>query len=171
MDLRPHIRQIPDFPKPGILFYDISTLLAHPAAWKATVDSMATMVSPWRPTVLAGIESRGFLVAAPLALAMGLGFVMVRKKGKLPGKCIPHTYALEYGSDTIEVQDDAIAKGARVVLVDDLLATGGTLAAAIELLTKIGGNVVGAATIIELTFLKGRERLKVPYGTLLAYDS
>ena len=96
---------------------------------------------------------------------------MVRKKGKLPGKCIPHTYALEYGSDTIEVQNDAITKGARVVLLDDLLATGGTLAAAIELLNKIGGNVVGAATIIELTFLKGRERLKVPYGTLLAYDS
>ena len=171
MDIKAHIRQIPDFPKPGILFYDISTLLAHPAAWKATVENMVTLVTPWRPTVLAGIESRGFLVAAPLALAMGLGFVMVRKKGKLPGKCIPHTYALEYGSDTIEVQDDAIAKGARVVLVDDLLATGGTLAAAIELLTKIGGNVVGAATIIELTFLKGRERLKVPYGTLLAYDS
>ena len=171
MDLKAHIRQIPDFPKPGILFYDISTLLAHPTAWKTTVDSMATLVAPWRPTVLAGIESRGFLIAAPLALAMGLGFVMVRKKGKLPGKCIPHTYALEYGSDTIEVQNDAITKGARVVLLDDLLATGGTLAAAIELLNKIGGNVVGAATIIELTFLKGRERLKVPYGTLLAYDS
>lgn len=171
MDLKAHIRQIPDFPKPGILFYDISTLLAHPAAWKATVDGMASLVSPWRPTVLAGIESRGFLIAAPLALAMGLGFVMIRKKGKLPGKCIPHTYALEYGSDTIEVQDDAVAKGARVVLLDDLLATGGTLAAAVELLTKIGGEVVGAATIIELTFLKGRERLNVPYGALLAYDS
>jgi adenine phosphoribosyltransferase len=171
VDIKAHIRQIPDFPKPGILFYDISTLLAHPAAWKAAVDGMAALVSPWRPTVLAGIESRGFLVAAPLAFAMSLGCVMVRKKGKLPGKCIPHTYALEYGNDTIEVQEDAIAAGARVVLVDDLLATGGTLAAAIELLTKIGGNVVGAATIIELTFLKGRERLKVPYGTLLAYDS
>lgn len=171
MNLKTHIRQIPDFPKPGILFYDISTLLAHPTAWKATIDDMATLISPWRPTVLAGIESRGFLIAAPLALAMGLGFVMIRKKGKLPGKCVPHTYALEYGSDTIEIQDDAIERGARVVLLDDLLATGGTLAAAIELLTKIGGEVVGAATIIELTFLKGRERLKVPYGTLLAYDS
>ena len=171
MNLKAHIRQVADFPKPGILFYDISTLLAHPPAWKATVDSMAALISPWRPTVLAGIESRGFLIAAPLALSMGLGFVMIRKKGKLPGKCIPHTYALEYGSDTIEVQDDAIDKGARVVLLDDLLATGGTLAAAVELLTKIGGEVVGAATIIELTFLRGRERLKVPYGTLLAYDS
>ena len=124
MDLKQHIRQIPDFPKPGILFYDISTLLAHPGAWKATVERMATLVSPWRPTVLAGIESRGFLVAAPLAFAMGLGFVMVRKKGKLPGKCVPHTYSLEYGSDTVEVQEDAVENGARVVIVDDLLATG-----------------------------------------------
>lgn len=171
MDIKAHIRQIPDFPKPGILFYDISTLLAHPAAWKATIERMADLVSPWRPTVLAGIESRGFLVAAPLALAMGLGFVMVRKKGKLPGKCIPHTYALEYGNDTIEVQDDAVDKGARVVLLDDLLATGGTLAAAGELLAKVGGEIVGAATIIELTFLDGRARLKMPYKGLLAYDS
>lgn len=102
---------------------------------------------------------------------MGLGFIMIRKKGKLPGKCIPYTYALEYGSDTIEVQDDAIPKGAKIVVLDDLLATGGTLAAATELLTKIGGEVVGAATIIELAFLKGRERMRVPYKTLLTYDS
>lgn len=171
MDLKDHIRQIPDFPKPGILFYDISTLLAHPPAWRATIERMERLVAPWRPTVLAGIESRGFLVAAPLALAMGLGFVMVRKKGKLPGRTIPHTYALEYGTDTIEVQEDAVAKGDRVVVLDDLLATGGTMAAAGELFTKIGAEVVGAATIIELTFLNGRARLKVPYATLLAYDS
>jgi adenine phosphoribosyltransferase len=171
MNLKAHIRQVPDFPKPGILFYDISTLLAHPAAWKTTVESMADLVAPWRPTVLAGIESRGFLIAAPIALAMGLGFVMVRKKGKLPGKCIPHTYALEYGNDTIEIQNDAIAKGARVVLLDDLLATGGTLVAAGELLTKVGGEMVGAATIIELNFLQGRDRLKMPFKSLVAYDS
>lgn len=171
MDLKDHIRQIPDFPKPGILFYDISTLLAHPPAWKATIERMAALIAPWRPTVLAGIESRGFLVAAPLALAMGLGFVMVRKKGKLPGKTIPHTYALEYGSDTIEVQEDAVAKGARIVVLDDLLATGGTMAAAGELFAKLGAEVVGAATIIELTFLSGRARLKVPYGTLISYNS
>lgn len=171
MDLKDHIRQIPDFPKPGILFYDISTLLAHPPAWRATIERMERLVAPWRPTVLAGIESRGFLVAAPLALAMGLGFVMVRKKGKLPGRTIPHTYALEYGTDTIEVQEDAVAKGDRIVVLDDLLATGGTMAAAGELFTKIGAEVVGAATIIELTFLNGRARLNVPYGTLLAYDS
>jgi adenine phosphoribosyltransferase len=171
VDIKAHIRQVPDFPKPGILFYDISTLLAHPAAWKATVENMASLITPWRPTVLAGIESRGFLIAAPIALAMGLGFVMVRKKGKLPGKCIPHTYALEYGNDTIEIQDDAISKGARVVLLDDLLATGGTLAAAGELLTRVGGEMVGAATVIELTFLNGRERLKMPFKSLLAYNS
>lgn len=171
MDLKNHIRQIPDFPKPGILFYDISTLLAHPQAWKATVERMAKLVAPWRPTVLAGIESRGFLVAAPLALAMGVGFLMVRKKGKLPGKTIPYTYALEYGSDTIEVQDDAVAPGDRVVVLDDLLATGGTMRAAGELLTKLGAEVVGAATIIELTFLNGRTRLTMPFGTLLTYDS
>lgn len=171
MDLKSHIRQIPDFPKPGILFYDISTLLAHPEAWKATVERMAKLIAPWRPNVLAGIESRGFLVAAPLALAMGVGFLMVRKKGKLPGKTIPYTYALEYGSDTIEVQDDAVARGDRVVVLDDLLATGGTMRAAGDLLTKIGAEVVGAATIIELTFLHGRTRLNMPFGTLLSYDS
>ena len=115
--------------------------------------------------------SRGFLVAAPLAFAMGLGFVMVRKKGKLPGKCVPHTYSLEYGSDTVEVQEDAVVNGARVVIVDDLLATGGTLAAAGQLLTKVGAEVVGAATIIELTFLDGRGRLKMPFDALLRYDS
>lgn len=171
MDLKAHIRQIPDFPKPGILFYDISTLLAHPPAWKATIERMEALIAPWRPTVLAGIESRGFLVAAPLALAMGVGFVMVRKKGKLPGRTVPYTYALEYGSDTIEVQEDAVANGARIVVVDDLLATGGTMAAAGELFTKLGAEVVGAATIIELTFLKGRARLTIPYATLVAYDS
>jgi adenine phosphoribosyltransferase len=170
MDLKDHIRQIPDFPKPGILFYDISTLLAHPPAWKATIERMAALIAPWRPTVLAGIESRGFLVAAPLALAMGLSFVMVRKKGKLPGRTIPYTYALEYGSDTIEVQEDAVAEGARIVVLDDLLATGGTMAAAGELFAKLSAEVVGAATIIELTFLSGRARLKVPYGTLVSYD-
>jgi adenine phosphoribosyltransferase len=171
MDLKNHIRQIPDFPKPGILFYDISTLLAHPQAWKATVERMAKLIAPWRPDVLAGIESRGFLVAAPLALAMGVGFLMVRKKGKLPGKTIPYTYALEYGSDTIEVQDDAVARGDRVVVLDDLLATGGTMQAAGELLTRLGAEVVGAATIIELTFLNGRTRLTMPFDTLLTYDS
>ncbi|WP_296334799.1 adenine phosphoribosyltransferase [Reyranella sp.] len=171
IDLKKHIRSIPDFPKPGILFYDISTLLAHAKAWHATIERMADVLRPYKPDVLAGIESRGFLLAAPLALALGTGFVMMRKQGKLPGTTIRHTYALEYGTDTIEIQNDAIRKGARVVLVDDLLATGGTLAAAVTLLEQVGGVVPAAACVIELTFLEGRKRLKVPVETLLKYDS
>jgi adenine phosphoribosyltransferase len=171
IDLKKHIRSIPDFPKPGILFYDISTLLAHAKAWHATIERMADVLRPYKPDVLAGIESRGFLLAAPLALALGTGFVMMRKQGKLPGTTIRHTYALEYGTDTIEIQNDAIKKGARVVLVDDLLATGGTLAAAVTLLEQVGGVVPAAACVIELTFLEGRKRLKVPVETLLKYDS
>jgi len=171
IDLKKHIRSIPDFPKPGILFYDISTLLAHAKAWHATVERMADLLRPYKPDVLAGIESRGFLLAAPLALALGTGFVMMRKQGKLPGTTIRHTYALEYGTDTIEIQNDAIKKGARVVLVDDLLATGGTLAAAVKLLEQVGGVVPAAACVIELTFLEGRKRLNVPVETLLKYDS
>jgi adenine phosphoribosyltransferase len=171
MNLKDHIRSIPDFPKPGILFYDISTLLAHPKAWHATIEQMAEAVKKHQPDVLAGIESRGFLLAAPLALALGTGFVMLRKQGKLPGITVRHTYALEYGTDTIEVQADAIEKGKRVVLVDDLLATGGTMAAAITLLEQVGAVVPAAACIIELTFLEGRKRLPVPVDALLKYES
>ena len=171
IDLKKHIRSIPDFPKPGILFYDISTLLAHAKAWHETIERMAAMIRPYKPDVLAGIESRGFLLAAPLALALGTGFVMLRKQGKLPGTTVRHTYALEYGTDTIEIQQDAITNGTRVVLVDDLLATGGTMAAAVTLLEQVGGIVPAAACVIELTFLDGRKRLKVPVETLLKYDS
>ncbi len=171
IDLKKHIRSIPDFPKPGILFYDISTLLAHAKAWHATVERMADALRPYKPDVLAGVESRGFLLAAPLALALGTGFVMMRKQGKLPGVTVRHTYALEYGTDTIEIQQDAITKGARVVLVDDLLATGGTLAAGVKLLEQVGGIVPAAACVIELTFLEGRRKLNVPVETLLKYDS
>jgi adenine phosphoribosyltransferase len=171
IDLKKHIRSIPDFPKPGILFYDISTLLAHAKAWHATIERMADALRPYKPDVLAGVESRGFLLAAPLALALGTGFVMMRKQGKLPGTTVRHTYALEYGTDTIEIQQDAIAKGARVVLVDDLLATGGTMAAAVKLLEQVGGVVPAAACVIELTFLEGRKKLNVPVETLLKYDS
>jgi len=171
MNLKDHIRSIPDFPKPGILFYDISTLLAHAKAWHATIEQLADRIRPHKPDVLAGIESRGFLLAAPLALALGTGFVMLRKQGKLPGITVRHTYALEYGTDTIEIQADAIDKGKRVVLVDDLLATGGTMAAAIKLLEQVGAVVPSAACIIELTFLDGRKRVSVPVEALLQYDS
>ncbi len=171
MDLKQHIRGIPDFPKPGILFYDISTLLRHPGAWRETVGGLAAALQPLKPDVLAGIESRGFLVAAPVAFALNCGFVMIRKKGKLPGATIPHTYDLEYGSDTVEIQSDAITAGQRVVVLDDLLATGGTMAAAVRLCRMVGGNVVGAAFIIELTGLNGKKRLDVPVTSLLQYDS
>jgi adenine phosphoribosyltransferase len=171
MDLKDHIRSIPDFPKPGILFYDISTLLAHARAWHETIERMAAAVRPYKPDTLAGIESRGFLLAAPLALALGTGFVMLRKQGKLPGITVRHTYALEYGTDTIEIQSDAIEKGQRVVLVDDLLATGGTMAAAVTLLEQVGAVVPAAACIVELTFLDGRKRLPVPVEALVQYDS
>jgi adenine phosphoribosyltransferase len=170
MDLKEHIRGIPDFPKPGILFYDISTLLAHADAWQVAMGRLAKIVGGYRPDILAGIESRGFLVAAPLALKLGCGFVMVRKKGKLPGPTIPHEYALEYGTDTIEIQEDAVHPGQKVALVDDLLATGGTMNASIELFGKLGAEVVGAACIIELTFLNGRSKLDVPFEALIAYD-
>lgn len=170
MDLKHHIRHVPDFPKPGILFYDISTLLAHPVAWRTAVERLHEQIADLKPDVLVGIESRGFLVAAPLAMQMGLGFVMVRKKGKLPGATIPLDYALEYGTDRIEVQENAIEPGQRVVVLDDLLATGGTMAAAIQLMEKVGGHVAGAGCIIELSFLNGRGKLPVPVRSLLAYD-
>jgi adenine phosphoribosyltransferase len=171
MNLKDHIRSIPDFPKPGILFYDISTLLAHPEAWRVTVERLAEAVRPQKPDLLVGIESRGFLVAAPLAYALGGGFAMVRKKGKLPGNTARFTYDLEYGSDTIEIQEDAITPGQRVIVVDDLIATGGTTEAAINLVTQRGGTVVGAACIIELTFLNGRARIPVPVTAMVSYDS
>jgi len=171
MDLKQHIRSIPDFPKPGILFYDISTLLAHPEAWRATVERLAEEVRPQRPDLLIGIESRGFLVAAPLAFAIGGGFAMVRKKGKLPGRTIRYSYDLEYGTDTIEIQEDAISPGQRVVIVDDLLATGGTMQAAVELVRRQGGTVVAGACIIELGFLNGRQRVEVPVTSMVTYES
>ena len=171
LDLKQLIRSIPDFPKPGILFYDISTLLAHPKAWHTAIERLADLIRPHKPDVLAGIESRGFLLAAPLALALGTGFVMMRKQGKLPGTTVRHTYALEYGTDTIEIQQDAVHKGSRVVLVDDLLATGGTMGAAVNLLETVGAVVPATAVIIELTFLEGRKRLAPPVETLLQYDS
>jgi adenine phosphoribosyltransferase len=171
MDLKQHIRGIPDFPKPGILFYDISTLLSHADAWRATVRRLDEALRPYKPDLLVGIESRGFLVSAPLAYSLGCGFVMVRKKGKLPGTTIPYTYDLEYGTDTIEIQADAIMPGQRVIVLDDLLATGGTLNAAIRLCRMVGGDVLAAACIIELSFLDGRKKINVPFSSVVSYDS
>ena len=171
LDLRAHIRGIRDFPKPGILFYDISTLLRHGPAWAAAMARLSSAIRPYRPAMLAGIESRGFLIAAPLALELGLGFIMLRKRGKLPGATVGHDYALEYGTDRIEMQADAVEPGQRVVVLDDLLATGGTMAAGVKLLRDAGAVVPAVAALIELAFLDGRARLDVPCETLLRYDA
>ena len=171
MEIRDHIRTIEDFPKPGILFYDISTLLAHPQAWRHTVDLLAVAIRQHQPDLLVGIESRGFLVAAPLALQLSCGFVMARKLGKLPGPTISHTYDLEYGTDTIEIQSDAVQEGTRIVIIDDLLATGGTTAATIALLRSVGADVRAAAFIIELNGLGGRDKLDVPLTVLVEFDA
>jgi adenine phosphoribosyltransferase len=132
---------------------------------------LARMIGRYQPDMLAGIESRGFLLTAPLALKLGCGFVMLRKRGKLPGAVVSHDYALEYGTDRLEIQADAVSPGQRVVIVDDLLATGGTMAAGITLLRAVGADVPAAAALIELTFLGGRARLDVSFEALVAYDS
>ena len=171
MDLKQHIRGIPDFPKPGILFYDISTLLRDADAWQVAMGRLARAVAPARPDLLAGVESRGFLLAAPLASKLGCGFLMLRKPNKLPGPTVSIDYELEYGTDSLHIQADAIRPGQRVVVVDDLLATGGTLSAAIRLLRKVGAEVVAAAVIIEIQALGGRDRLGVPASALVSYES
>ena len=167
MNIQDHIRIIPDFPKPEINFYDIATLLAHPQAWRETIRQLKTKIEPLKPDMLMGIEARGFLVAAPLAYELGCGFGMVRKKGKLPGKTISHFYTLEYGTDEIEIQPDMVKPGSRIVLIDDLLATGGTMGAAEHLIKKSGSNVVGAFCIVELDGLNGRAKLHCPFEALI----
>lgn len=171
MNLKDHIRGVPDFPKPGILFYDISTLLRDADAWQVAMGRLAKMARAYHPDLLAGVESRGFLLAAPLAVKLGCGFIMLRKRGKLPGKTVGLDYALEYGSDRIEIQDDAVSPGQRVVVVDDLLATGGTMAAGIALLKSVKAEVPAAIALIELGFLKGRDRLDVPFEALVHYNN
>ncbi|WP_027136154.1 adenine phosphoribosyltransferase [Geminicoccus roseus] len=171
MDISAHIRTVPDFPKPGILFYDISTLLANHNAYRAAIAQMGELTEKYRPDVLVGIESRGFIFAAPLALHMDRGFVMVRKVGKLPGMVVSHDYDLEYGSDTVQIVEDLIPKGARAVLIDDLMATGGTAEASIQLLRKVGAEPVGAVFLIELEGLGGRNRLSVPSETVLTFPA
>ena len=163
------IQTYPDFPKPGILFYDIAPILEHPAYLKTTVDALSATIDDWNPDLLVGIDSRGFLFATPVALARGIGVVMIRKKGKLPGAVREASYALEYGEATLAVQCDRQLSGRRVVLIDDLLATGGTLAAAESLLTQSGANVVGTVVLIELTALAGRSRLAAPVRSLQSY--
>tara|TARA_B100000674_G_C37921332_1_gene953439 strand:- start:946 stop:1497 length:552 start_codon:yes stop_codon:yes gene_type:complete len=170
MNLKDHIRGIPDFPKPGIFFYDISTLLANPLAWSACIEKLANVIAPQKPDLLVGIESRGFLTAAPLALELGVGFAMIRKKGKLPGNTISYEYDLEYGTDIIEIQSDSIKTGQKIIILDDLLATGGTASATAHLLQQAGANILSAVFIIELSFLAGRKKMEFPVHSIIAYD-
>ena len=170
-DLRALIRDIPDFPKPGILFRDVTPLLGNGPAFRACIRQLCERLAPLRPQAIAGIESRGFIFGAAVAAELGIGFLPIRKPGKLPWNTRKQSYALEYGTDAIEVHEDAVAAGTRVALVDDLLATGGTAGAAIKLLQDLGADVVTAAFVIELSFLQGRGRLgSVPCQVLIAYD-
>ena len=159
IDLKTHIRHVPDFPKAGILFYDITTLLQDPAGLRAAIDSIAGPFADQKIDLVVGIESRGFIFGAPVADRLGAGFAPVRKPGKLPSACIRESYALEYGTDTLEIHEDAVKPGQRVLIVDDLLATGGTARATAELVKKIGGTVHGLAFLIELVELNGRSKL------------
>jgi adenine phosphoribosyltransferase len=169
--LKQLIREIPDFPKPGILFYDITTLLKDKQGLKATIDALKSHYEGAKVDVVIGVEARGFIFAPALAYALGAGFVPVRKPKKLPSICASISYDLEYGSDTLEVHRDAIEPGSKVLIVDDLLATGGTAAAVTRLVEQLGGTVAGLGFVLELTFLGGREKLK-GYETfsLLQYD-
>jgi adenine phosphoribosyltransferase len=157
--LKQSIRSVPDFPKPGILFRDITPVLADPALFRDTIEELAAPFRNDRISKVLGIESRGFLFGPPLALQLGAGFVPARKRGKLPRETIRETYALEYGTDSLEIHRDSFAPGEKVLIVDDLLATGGTASGAARLVEKVGAEVVGAAFVVELKFLDGRAKL------------
>lgn len=158
-ELKSHIREVPDFPKPGILFYDITTLLKHPRGLKIVLDQMTSYYQNRLIDTVIGIESRGFIFAPYIAAQLGAGFVPVRKPKKLPAEKESISYELEYGTDTLEIHRDAVGKGHNVIIVDDLLATGGTARAVTQLVEKLGGNVVGLSFVVELEFLPGREKL------------
>ena len=159
IDLKQMIRSVPDFPKPGINFFDITTLLKDPAGLKATIDALSAPYADSRIDAVVGIESRGFILGSAVAQQLGAGFIPVRKPGKLPAKAIKEVYELEYGKDAIEIHADAIEKGQRVLIVDDVLATGGTASATTRLVKQLGGRLHGLAFLIELTFLNGKSKL------------
>ena len=170
--LRTKIRHVPDFPKPGILFYDITTLLRDPTGLRQTIDGLSEPFLNKQIDLVVGIESRGFILGCAIADRLGAGFVPVRKPGKLPSNTIQQSYELEYGSDTLEIHEYAIKAGQRVLIVDDLLATGGTARAALDLVSQTGGEVVGLAFLVELEFLDGRAKLgNVPLFVALKYSS
>jgi adenine phosphoribosyltransferase len=159
-ELRARIREVPDFPKPGILFYDITTLLKDGPSFRMAIDLMLEPFLETPVDLVVGMESRGFIFSAPMAYRLGVGLVPVRKLGKLPHETLSVEYALEYGSNTLEIHRDAITEGQRVLIVDDLLATGGTVRGTVDLVRRLGGEIVGLSFLVELLFLKGRDRLK-----------
>jgi adenine phosphoribosyltransferase len=170
-NLKQLIREVPGFPKPGILFYDITTLLKNPAGFRGIIDGLKDHYSGAKVDVVIGIEARGFIFAPALAYALASGFVPVRKPKKLPSESVSVTYDLEYGTDTLEMHKDALDEGKRVLIVDDLLATGGTAAATARMVTALGGEVVGIGFVVELTFLHGRQKLAgYDVFSLLQYD-
>lgn len=168
--LRARVRDVPDFPKPGILFRDLTPLMGDGAAMRACVDLLVERATALRPDVIVAVESRGFIFGAPVAAALGVGFAPVRKPGKLPARKLRRTYDLEYGTDSLEMHADAVHAGSRAVIIDDLLATGGTAAATVELVREQGATVVGAVFVVELALLEGRARLAgVPVEALIGY--
>jgi adenine phosphoribosyltransferase len=172
MDLRSLVRDVPDFPKPGIVFKDITTLTKDPEGFRAAVDAIAARYADAGVELIVGIESRGFVFGAAVAYKMGLGFVPARKPGKLPAQTVSAEYELEYGTDALEIHRDAIGEGQRILIVDDLLATGGTAAATAKLVSGLGGDIVAIAFLIDLAFLKGRDKLAgYEVFSLIEYDS
>jgi adenine phosphoribosyltransferase len=170
-NLKRLIREIPDYPKPGILFYDVTTLLKNKHGFHELIDALCKHYAHGHVDLVAGIEARGFILGPALAYSMGAGFIPIRKPRKLPGKTSSVTYDLEYGTDSLEIHEDAIAHGQRVLICDDLLATGGTAAATVKLIRQLGGTVTGAAFAIELTFLNGRSKLQgLDVFSLIQYD-
>ena len=165
-----HIGKTPDFPKPGITFYDVGPVFEDPNILKQAMAALVSATHPMKPDMIAGVDARGFLFALPLAMKLDCGAIMVRKSGKLPGQVIEKSYALEYGEARLALQTDRNVTGKRIVLCDDLLATGGTIAAAGQLITEVGGIMAGAVCMIELTGLKGRERLSFPVASLQQYE-
>ncbi|MFN2493521.1 MAG: adenine phosphoribosyltransferase [Pyrinomonadaceae bacterium] len=171
-ELKKLIREVPDFPKPGINFYDITTLLKHPAGLRKTVDALASEYEGEKVETVIGVEARGFIFAPALAYHLGAGFVPVRKPRKLPAECVSISYDLEYGKDTLEIHRDAVGNGHRVIIADDLLATGGTAKAVCDLVEGLGGTIVGLVFVVELQFLSGRQKLDgYDVRSLIKYQS
>ncbi|MFC5402041.1 adenine phosphoribosyltransferase [Cohnella soli] len=171
MNFKDYIRVIPDFPQPGIRFKDITTLLKDGAAYRAAIDALKELVKDKQIDLIAGPEARGFVIGAPLALALGVGFVPIRKSGKLPGNTVEANYDLEYGKDKLAIHSDSISPGQKVLIADDLLATGGTIATSIKLIEQLGGEVIGATFLIELGYLAGRDKLQgIDVSSLITYE-